>query len=449
MAALTEKYRPYPAYKPSGVEWLGEIPTHWEVAGVKHHYTVQLGKMLQNAPYTPDDVEVPYLRAVHVQWFDVQTTDPPTMWASQKEVETFGIAEGDLLVCEGGEGGRCGIVESNVDGYIIQNALHRVRPREHSLNDFLQYTLSTVTATGWFDAINERATIAHFTGEKFNALKIPMPPLPEQRAIAFFLARETAKIDALVSKKERLIELLREKRTALISHAVTKGLDSTAPMKDSGAEWLGQIPAHWKGLPLKRWVTAKITDGPHETPELLPNGVDFISAEAISDGRIDFEKRRGFVSQVLHGLYSRKCKPVRDDILICKSGATTGKLAIVDTDISFSIWSPLALVRSDHSRIRPRFLKTALEADYVQNQIKRTWSAGTQPNISMGDLERLYVVVPALGEQAEILAHIDEETRGFDQIIAKIREAIDRLKELRTALISAAVTGRIDVREKV
>ena len=217
-------------------------------------------------------------------------------------------------------------------------------------------------------------------------------------------------------------------------------------MKDSGVEWLGAIPAHWTGLPLKRWVAAKITDGPHETPELLPNGVDFISAEAVSEGKIDFEKRRGFISPELHTQYSRKCKPVRDDILICKSGATTGKLAKVDTDMGFSIWSPLAIVRVDLSRINPRFLEITLGADYVQNQIKRTWSAGTQPNISMGDLERLFVVAPSLEEQARILAFIDKETKGFSQIIARVREAVEHLRELRAALISAAVTGRIDVR---
>ena len=117
------------------------------------------------------------------------------------------------------------VVESNVDGYIIQNALHRVRPRERSRNDFLQYTLSTVTATGWFDAINERATIAHFTGEKFNALKIPMPPLPEQRAIADFLDHETAKLDTLAAKVEEAIARLKEFRIALISAAVTGRID--------------------------------------------------------------------------------------------------------------------------------------------------------------------------------------------------------------------------------
>jgi type I restriction enzyme S subunit len=220
-------------------------------------------------------------------------------------------------------------------------------------------------------------------------------------------------------------------------------------MKDSGVEWLDQYPAHWTGLPLKRWVAIKITDGPHETPELVTEGVDFVSAEAVQDGRIDFEKRRGFISPDLHAYYCRKCRPVRDDILICKSGATTGKLARVEVDVEFSVWSPLALVRANRSRVLPEFLELALGSEYVQKQIRRTWSAGTQPNISMGDLEQLFVVAPQVQEQAEILAHVEQESGGFRLLGARIREAIDRLKELRTALISAAVTGKIDVREEV
>ena len=169
--------------KDSGVEWLGEIPAHWEVSAIKNQFSIQLGKMLQGSASSSDDLEVPYLKAVSVQWFQVQTSDPSTMWASPREVEMFGIKRGDLLVCEGGEGGRCGILEADVKGYIIQNALHRVRPFKNSTNDFLKYILRTVSTTGWFEALNERATIAHFTGEKFSALRMPIPPLLEQQRI--------------------------------------------------------------------------------------------------------------------------------------------------------------------------------------------------------------------------------------------------------------------------
>jgi type I restriction enzyme S subunit len=279
------------------------------------------------------------------------------------------------------------------------------------------------------------------------SIRVQKPPYDEQRAIDAFLNRETAKTDALIEKKERLIELLQEKRTSLITQAVTKGLDLTVPMKDSGVEWIDQIPVHWIGLSLKRWVKIKITDGPHETPALEDEGVNFISAEAVSNGKIDFDHRRGFISQALHKLYCRKCKPVRDDILLCKSGATTGKLAMVEVDFDFSVWSPLALIRADTSSILPKFLALALESNYVQDQIIRTWSAGTQPNISMGDLEKLFVIAPSIEEQRHILKHLNLQIGGFDVIMEKIQGAIDRLKEYRTALISAAVTGKIDIRD--
>ncbi len=223
--AVTKGLDPDVVMTSSSIEWLREIPAHWEVTAVKHQYAVQLGKMLQNHHKNADDIEVPYLKALHVQWFHVHTEDPPTMWASQQEIIQFGIKKGDLLVCEGGEGGRCGIVEADVDGYVIQNALHRVRPHEGSHNDFLQFVLSTISAMGWFNALNERATIAHLTSERFGNLRIPLPPPLEQRVIVAYLVRETKKIDALIAKVQEAISYLKELRTALISSAVTGKID--------------------------------------------------------------------------------------------------------------------------------------------------------------------------------------------------------------------------------
>jgi type I restriction enzyme S subunit len=191
---------------------------------------------------------------------------------------------------------------------------------------------------------------------------------------------------------------------------------------------------------LKRCVATKITDGPHETPELVDERIDFISAEAVQDGRIDFSRRRGFISPELHRLYCRKCRPRRGDLFMCKSGATTGKLAMVETDMEFSVWSPLAQIRCDDSLAMPKFMYFALHAEYVQSQIRRTWSAGTQPNISMGDIEQLLVVAPPLPEQQAIAAFLDRETAKIDALVEKKRRLIELLKEKRAALISHAVT---------
>ena len=223
--AVTHGLDPNVRLKPSGVEWLGDVPEHWEVSAVKRHYSIQLGKMLQNGPNVPTDIAVPYLKAQHVQWFSVRTTDAPTMWASPHEIEQFGIRAGDLLVCEGGEGGRCCLVEEVPPGYIIQNALHRVRPSGNCRNDYLQYVMSSISKTGWFDAINNKATIAHFTAEKFGSLMIPVPPHPEQAAIVAYLDKATAAIDAAIDHARREIELLGEYRTRLIADVVTGKVD--------------------------------------------------------------------------------------------------------------------------------------------------------------------------------------------------------------------------------
>jgi len=214
----------YPRYKPSGVEWLGDVPEHWEVKRTGLAYSIQLGKMLQPDLLTSEDEQFTYLKALHVQWEKIQTEGLPLMWASKMDLLKYSVRKGDLLVCEGGEVGRAGILKANIDNTIIQNSLHRVRSTINS-NIFLMYVLETAALKNWFDILCNKATIAHFTSDKFSAFRIPLPPLPEQEAIAAFLDRETVKIDKLSSKVKLAIEKLKEYRTALISAAVTGKID--------------------------------------------------------------------------------------------------------------------------------------------------------------------------------------------------------------------------------
>nr|NJM02403.1 hypothetical protein [Desulfobacula sp.] len=217
-------FRGYPKYKPSGVEWLGDVPEHWEVKRAGLAFSIQLGKMLQPGTSTSEDEQFEYLKALHVQWETIQTNDLPVMWASKYELDKYSVKKGDLLVCEGGEVGRAGILKDDLNNVIIQNSLHRVRSKIN-LNIFLMYVLENAASKNWFEILCNKATIAHFTGDKFSALRIPLPPLPEQQAITAFLDRETAKIDALSAKVITVIERLKEYRTALISSAVTGKID--------------------------------------------------------------------------------------------------------------------------------------------------------------------------------------------------------------------------------
>lgn len=225
-AARAAGLDPHPPLKDSGVEWLGEVPEHWVQQKVKLCYSIQLGKMLQPEPSNVKDMETPYFKAQHVQWYDVRVDDLPTMWASKSDRIKYAIVDGDLLVCEGGDVGRAGIVRNPPEGAIIQNALHRVRPLSSNDSRYLLYVLAHAAAQGWFDILCNKSTIAHFTGEKFGALGIALPLESEQQAIANFLDRETAKIDQLVAKTEEIIERLHEYRTTLITAAVTGKIDA-------------------------------------------------------------------------------------------------------------------------------------------------------------------------------------------------------------------------------
>ena len=440
--ATQHKRAAYPSYKPSGVAWLGDVPEHWEVISVKRRYEIQLGKMLQNKPYSDLDVSVQYIKALHVLWGKVDTSDLPEMWASPTDLKQFNIKSGDLLVCEGGEAGRAGIVDSAPDPCIIQNALHRVRGNGADVR-FLQYALKTVGSRGWFDALCNKATIAHFTREKLAELRMPTPTLSEQRAIAAFLDRETARIDTLIEKKRRQIELLQEKRSALISHAVTKGLDPNARMKDSGIEWLGDVPEHWAIHRLK--YTASIND--EALTETTDPDYEFVYVDI---GSVDAAK--GIVATETYRFEdapSRARRIVRDGDTIVSTVRTYLRAIapIRDPDDNMIVSTGFAVVRP--RKLDSGYLSYALRSPFFVETVVSRSTGVSYPAINAPEVGNIGVTIPTLDEQRSIAAFLDRETARIDMLIEKVEKSIETLREYRTALISAAVTGKIDVRKEV
>lgn len=204
-------------------------------------------------------------------------------------------------------------------------------------------------------------------------------------------------------------------------------------------ECLDEIPCHWQLHALKHALEIRITDGPHETPEFLDEGVPFVSAEAVSKGFIDFSKIRGYISVADDNRFSRKYSPRKFDIYMVKSGATTGITAIVETDEHFNIWSPLAVMRSNKD-FEPYYLLNYLRSRTFRESVELNWSFGTQQNIGMGTLENLPICRPPIEEQRTIAAFLDYETARIDQLIAMQQRLIELLKEKRQAVISHAVT---------
>jgi type I restriction enzyme S subunit len=227
--AVTRGLNPAAPLKDSGIEWLGDIPAHWEESKIKFGFDIRLGKMLQPQPASSKDTLEPYLRAANVFWEGITMDDIQTMWFSPYEKTQYEIFPGDLIVCEGGDVGRSAIWEGQIPHCYIQNAVHRISAKPGFINKYLYYWLYMLKTSGYIDLICSKATISHLTGIKLANLPFVSLPLAEQQAIAAYLDRETARLDDLKAKIETLLARLGEHRAALISAAVTGKMDVHRP----------------------------------------------------------------------------------------------------------------------------------------------------------------------------------------------------------------------------
>jgi type I restriction enzyme S subunit len=427
----------YPKYKDSDVEWLGQVPEHWLTkplwSSADERNEPNKG-MIQNN-----------LLSLSYGWIvrkDISSNDG----LLPESFETYQIVKpGDLVfrptdLQNDWNSLRSAIVEETG---IITSAYIAVIPRGPN-PQYLHHLFRAYDKMKVFYSMGGglRQSMKY---ADLKRIPILLPPLPEQTLIASFLDQETTKIDALVAEQQRLIELLKEKRQAVISHAVTKGLNPKAPMKSSGIEWLGDVPEHWEVVCLKYVVAVPIIDGPHESPTKLDQGIPFVSAESVSGSFIDFEKIWGFISPEDHARYSKRYKPKCGDILMVKLGATTGTSAIVETQDEFNIWVPLAAIRLK-SEIEPRFILNVLRSHNLQCAYQLNWTYGTQQTLGLRTISNLRIALPPKDERQEIVRQLDSILPLFELLSTESQRAIDLLQERRTALISAAVTGQIDVR---
>ena len=434
------EFKQYPSYKNSGVEWLGDVPDEWDIYPFWHLFN---RKEITNK--TQEQLLSVYLdRGVILHSEGGGMVHKPA-----DNLEKYQLVEVNDFVMNNQQAWRGSVGVSPYKGIVSPAYLIFSFNKKICAPKFFKYFLRDKGVVDQF--MNASMSVGTIQRQvKWHLLKtiqLSIPSLIEQNTIANFLDTETTRIDNLIAKQEKLIELLEEQRKSIISHAVTKGLNPNAPMKDSGVEWLGEVPEHWMTPSSKHLLEIPITDGPHETPNFVDDGVPFISAEAISKGKIDFDKKRGYITPELNAIYSKKYSPKIEDIYMVKSGATTGKVAMVETTEEFNIWSPLAVFRCNKNKVLPKFLLAVFNSSHFYDALVLNWSYGTQQNIGMGVLSNIEIPCPPLKEQAEIIQHLDAQNTKFDKLISTQSQLIEKLKEYRSSIISHAVTGKIDVRE--
>jgi type I restriction enzyme S subunit len=425
----------YPNYKDSSVEWLGAVPKHWEVKRLKRACQVFPSNVDKKSYENEMPVQLCNYTDVYKNNSIVAGMNFMSATATPDQIAKFTLRAGDTIITKDSETADDiavgAYVPADIPGVICGYHLSMIRPMKVTDGAFVKVLFDSTYVKSCVAVRANGLTRVGLGQYEIDNLDLPFPPLPEQTQIAAFLDTETAKIDGLMAEQRRLMELLKEKRQAVISHAVTRGLNPDAPLKPSGIEWLGDVPAHWYVKRLKhnlRLLTEKTDRRDHPvaleniegwTGRFIPTETEFEGEGIAFDaGDILFGKLRPYLAKAYRA---------------ASSGEAVG---------DFHVMRP-------HPDIDSRFAQyQILNREFIAIVDGSTFGS-KMPRASWEFVGGMKVTTPPLPEQTQIAAFLDNEIAKFDTLTTEAQRAIDLLQERRTALISAAVTGQIDVREHV
>ncbi len=420
--------------KDSGVEWIGEIPNGWEISRVSYFFDIQLGKMLQPTQDKEDETLEEYLCSINVSNNEITQSDLKTMWFSPKEKQNYSIKQGDLIVVEGGDVAASAIVKTLVENLYFQNALHRVRSSASFDVRYLHYLLITAKASGQIDLLCNKATISHFSKEKFKALEFIVNSSKEQHRIADYLDAKCTQIDRAIARQQEVIDKLKEYKLSVITEAVTKGLNHDVPMKESGIEWIGKIPEGWKTIRVK-WLLVerkdRSNDGleeplsmsqkfgliPTSEMEMVPNmASSFIGAKLVYENDLVFNKLKAHLGVFSVSKYQGLVSP--DYAVYYASG------------------------RADLKYLEYLFKTPQCILEFRKN------SSGIADGLTRLYTDGLYSIecpLPDKEEQLEIARVLNEKCACIEATILRKQDVIGKLTEYKKSLIYEVVTGKREV----
>jgi type I restriction enzyme S subunit len=436
--AMKTNMQKYPAYKDSGVEWLGEIPEYWEILKGKWLF------VKEERPARKEDGIVTCFRDGEVTLRTNRKTEGFTI--ALKEHGYQGIRKGDLVIHNmDAFAGAIGISDSDGKSTPVYSACTSRIPNKVN-SYYYAYFLKNLAKSGFIESlakgIRERSTDFRFND--FGLLLLSVPPLPEQTAIAAFLDRKTASIEQAIGIKQKQIELLKERRQILIHKAVTRGLNPNAKMKDSGVEWIGEVPEHWSICKIKLLI--EIKDGTHDTPAYVNAGMDtypLATTKHVTSGVLKLEDASHISSNDYFEIIKRSNVEI-GDILMPMIG-TIGSPIIIESEEKFAIKN-LALFKTAISdKLNNRFLYYLLQCDLIKIQFELVSNGGVLGFMSLGQIRNLIIPKLFLNEQIEIVKEIDSACLKIATAISLKEQEIEKLKEYKATLINSAITGKIKV----
>lgn len=437
----------YPNYKTTGLEWLEMIPSHWEVKRLKHFCKVYPSNVDKKTVESETPVRLCNYTDVYYNEFIVENHEFMAASATEEQIVKFGLKEGDTIITKDSESADdiaiAAYVPQDLPGVICGYHLSMLRPKEAIHGAFVKRLFDSIYVKSLMATRANGLTRVGLSQYAIDNVDLPLPPKQEQVSIATFLDHETAKIDDLIAEQERLIQRLQEKRQAVISHAVTKGLNPDAPTKDSGVEWLGQIPEHWTCKKIKH--TARMESG-HTPDRKVEAYWENCEIPWVSLNDTGFLKDNDYITDTAYfinelGIQNSSARLLPERVVVFSRDATIGRCAITTRPMAVSQHF-IAWVCGEE--VSPEYLLLRLKS--MTQELERLTCGATLKTIGMPDIKTLVTPVPPKHEQEKIVEHVQTRLTVIDELIENSKKAIELLRERRSALISAAVTGQIDVR---
>lgn len=432
----------YDVYKDSGVKWIGEIPEHWEIAPLKSCFNVLSGA-------TPKSTELSYWEDGNINWItpaDFKTEDRLISDGAKKITKEGFMSCSTTLIPSGSiifsKRAPIGSVVINSNEVCTNQGCLSCIPKDDISSLFFYYIMSV--SQKYFDMLGTGTTFNEISANVFKNVHLPVPPLPEQQAIASYLDAKTEKIDKMIAKAEKKIEYLGELKQSLITRAVTRGLNPNAPLKDSGVKWIGDIPRHWE-IPRLNFVTSKIGSG--STPKggsevYVDEGVVFLRSQNVYNDGLRLNDVVHIVPSIHEQMKGTKVQV--DDILFNITGASIGRCCRFTKGIGeANVNQHVCIVRP--KSILPTFLMYCLQSFVGQTQLRQLLKGGNREGLSGESFKNFYVLLPSPNEQQQIATYLDIKCSKIDYIIATQKKKNAYLQELKQSLITNVVTGKIKV----
>lgn len=449
------KYKKYPSYKDSEVEWLGEIPEHWVVNTLRRNLIEHKQGFYSTEAYNDNGVKL--LRITDIKDSGNVNFDYCPKVSMSPNDKHFLLKNGDFVFARTGGAGSFGYIDDLKEDILFASYLIRFRFNSTFISTFLKYYFMSLSFTNSINSNIHGGVNKNIHAEDIKDSFIGMPLIKEQQQIANFLDKATAKIDTLIEKQTKQIELLKEKRQAVISHAVTKGINPNVTIKDSGVEWLGEIPEHWvvsKFGYIKTVLTDYTANGSFAD---LAKNVKYKDEECyarlvrLTDLRKNLENTNGVWIDENAYNYLKKSSLYGGEFLLANVGAYAGlfyQMPYLNKPASLA--PNMFMAKFNNSKVYEHFMSYVAKSESAYSQLKlKATASSAQPKLNKDDFKSIVFTYPSLLEQQEIANYLDEKTSKIDKLIEKSNKSIELLKEKRTALISACVTGKIDVRELV